>query len=191
MQYQKEEVRKRIVNAAFSEFEKNGFYRASMLQISTKAKVPIGNLYRYFDGKETLFKACVDSAYSYCLSTISSVFEAGLDSGEYKATISAFLKDARSQGRGIKLLTEKSGGSEYSDFIDQLTEYGYKKLNEAFNAKGYEVDEFVVRTIAANITEGVLSILTRAPEDRRCDAMAKLMSFYFRDLGERVGGNSQ
>ena len=53
------------------------------------------------------------------------------------------------------------------------------------------MDEFVVRTIAANIIEGVLSVLTRAPEERRRDAADKLMSFYFRDLGERVGGNGQ
>lgn len=191
MQYQKEEVRKRIINAAFSEFEKSGFYRASMLQISTKAKVPIGNLYRYFNGKEVLFKACVDSAYAYSLSLVDAVFEAGLRSGEYQETISSFLKEAKSQGRAIKLLTEKSGGSEYSDFINQLTELGYRKLNEAFKARECEVDEFVVRTIAANIIEGVLSVLTRAPEERRRDAADKLMSFYFRDLGERVGGNGQ
>lgn len=191
MQYQKEEVRNRIIDAAFSEFEKNGFYRASMLQISTRARVPIGNLYRYFNGKEALFKACVDSAYSYCLTLMDSVFDAGLNEAGCDGTTISLLKGAKSQGRGIKLLTEKSGGSEYSDFINQITEFGYRKLEETFAAKGYPVDEFVAKTIAANITEGVLSVLTRAPEERRQDLMTKLMNFYFRDLGERVGGNGQ
>ena len=136
MQYQKEEVRNRIIDAAFSEFEKNGFYRASMLQISTRAKVPIGNLYRYFNGKEALFKACVDSAYSYCLTLMDSVFDAGLNEAGYGGTTISLLKGAKSQGRGIKLLTEKSGGSEYSDFINQITEFGYRKLEENFAAKG-------------------------------------------------------
>ena len=191
MQYQKEEVRNRIIDAAFSEFEKNGFYRASMLQISTRARVPIGNLYRYFKGKEALFKACVDSAYTYAMSLITTVFDAGLNGAECDAAISSLLREAKAQGRGINLLIEKSGGSEYSDFINQITEFGYRKLEENFAAKGYPVDEFVAKTIAANITEGVLSVLTRAPEERRQDLMTKLMNFYFRDLGERVGGNGQ
>ena len=54
MQYQKEDVRKRIVDAAKTEFLRVGFYRASMLQISNRARVPIGNLYRYFASKEAL-----------------------------------------------------------------------------------------------------------------------------------------
>ena len=146
---------------------------------------------RYFKGKEALFKACVDSAHSYCLTLMDSVFDAGLNEAGYDGTTISLLKGAKSQGRGIKLLTEKSGGSEYSDFINQITEFGYRKLEENFAAKGYPVDEFVAKTIAANITEGVLSVLTRAPEERRQDLMTKLMNFYFRDLGERVGGNGQ
>ncbi|MBO5774148.1 MAG: helix-turn-helix transcriptional regulator, partial [Clostridia bacterium] len=62
MQYQKEDVRKRIVNAAKTEFLRVGYSRASMLQISTCAKVPIGNLYRYFSSKASLFDAIVGTA---------------------------------------------------------------------------------------------------------------------------------
>ena len=107
MQYQKEEVRNRIMEAAFSEFEKSGYYRASMLQISTKAKVPIGNLYRYFKGKEVLFASCVETAYSCSLKLVNSVFDVWLETKDYEATIPTLLAEAKSLGRGLKLLTEK------------------------------------------------------------------------------------
>lgn len=188
MQYQKEEVRNRIMEAAFSEFEKSGYYRASMLQISTKAKVPIGNLYRYFKGKEVLFASCVETAYSCSLKLVNSVFDVWLETKDYEATIPTLLAEAKSLGRGLKLLTEKSSGSAYSDFINKIVEIGYNRLSEAFRLNGYEADEFIVRTIAANITEGVISVLIHAPEQRREALLAELMNFYFKDLGERVGG---
>ena len=62
MQYQKEDVRKRIVEAAKTEFLRVGFARTSMLAVSNRAKVPIGNLYRYFSSKAALFDAIVGTA---------------------------------------------------------------------------------------------------------------------------------
>lgn len=58
----KEEVRIRIVNAATLEILENGFEKASMRKIARKAGVTVGNLYRYFDGKEALVKKIVDPA---------------------------------------------------------------------------------------------------------------------------------
>ena len=57
MQYQKEEVRERILEAALAEFERSGYYRASMRKIAVGSKVPIGNLYRYFASKEEIGRA--------------------------------------------------------------------------------------------------------------------------------------
>lgn len=196
MQYQKEEVRQRIIEAAFNEFEKNGFYRASILQISSKAKVPIGNLYRYFKGKEALFHACVADAYELSLQIVDSVFEKWLSSGsgfvsataEYSVELLTRLSSEHS--RSIRLLTENSSGSEYADFFNEITELGYRKLAESFaHAAGPE--EYLLKVIARNVTEGVLLVLTRCPEEKRKQVMYDLLIFYFKDLGERVGGNAE
>lgn len=194
MQYQKEEVRQRIIDAAFNEFEKNGFYRASMLQISSKAKVPIGNLYRYFKGKEALFHACVADAYELSLKIVDSVFDKWLSEGsEYVAetadyTVGLLAELSESHSRSIRLLAENSSGSEYANFFNEITELGYKKLAEAF-AKGAEPDEYLLKIIARNVAEGVLVVLTRCPSERQRQVMFELLIFYFKDLGARVGGN--
>ncbi len=197
MQYQKEEVRQRIIDAAFNEFEKNGFYRASILQISNKAKVPIGNLYRYFKGKEALFHACVAGAYELSLEIVDSVFEkwlslgGGFDEETARYTVELLAKLSSEHSRSIHLLTEKSSGSEYADFFNEITELGYKKLAEAFGRNAERrPDEYLLRIIARNVTEGVLVVLTRCPGDRQRAVLFELMLFYFKDLGERVGGNA-
>jgi len=48
MQYQKEEVRARILGAALDEFEEHGYLAAQVRRIAERAGVSTGNLYRYF-----------------------------------------------------------------------------------------------------------------------------------------------
>ncbi|HPW53765.1 MAG TPA: TetR/AcrR family transcriptional regulator [Erysipelotrichaceae bacterium] len=50
----KEEVRDKILTAAKAEFFKKGYKDASMRAIARKSKMTVGNLYRYFSGKEEL-----------------------------------------------------------------------------------------------------------------------------------------
>lgn len=50
----KEEVRDKIITAAKEEFLKKGYKDASMRSIARKSKMTVGNLYRYFSGKEEL-----------------------------------------------------------------------------------------------------------------------------------------
>lgn len=60
MQVLKEEVRRRIMKAAEKEFQKSGFERTSMRTISKNADMSVGNLYRYYKGKDELFGTIVD-----------------------------------------------------------------------------------------------------------------------------------
>jgi len=59
MQVLKKEVRDQIVRAAREEFRKTGFEKTSMRAIAAKAKMTVGNLYRYYEGKEELFGVIV------------------------------------------------------------------------------------------------------------------------------------
>jgi hypothetical protein len=59
MQKLKDKVRNEILTAAASEFNQKGFQEASMRNIASKADITPGNIYRYFQNKETLLKAVV------------------------------------------------------------------------------------------------------------------------------------
>ncbi len=50
-----QEKQKKIIDAAKSEFSKNGFYDASINKIIKDAGIPRGSFYQYFETKEDLF----------------------------------------------------------------------------------------------------------------------------------------
>ncbi len=57
MQYAKDEIRQRIIEAAREEFLAKGFTKASIRTITAKAKTAKSNLYNYFQDKDDLFRA--------------------------------------------------------------------------------------------------------------------------------------
>ena len=59
MQYKKEAVRERILEAARTEYLERGFRGGNISAIAERAGVPVGNLYRYFDGKNGVLDAIV------------------------------------------------------------------------------------------------------------------------------------
>ena len=75
MQVKKEEVRKKILKAAIKEFKNNGYKNATMRKISNSSGIPIGNLYRYYQNKETLFNSIVTDVYK----ELRELFEKGID----------------------------------------------------------------------------------------------------------------
>ncbi|MDR9855031.1 TetR/AcrR family transcriptional regulator [Paenibacillus sp. VCA1] len=59
VQVLKEELRQAIVQHAQDEFAQHGFADASIKRIAANAGISVGNLYRYFPGKEALFDSIV------------------------------------------------------------------------------------------------------------------------------------
>lgn len=55
MQTQKADVRSRILDAAREEFRNDAFDGLSMRTIARRAGVTVGNVYRYFQGKDDIF----------------------------------------------------------------------------------------------------------------------------------------
>ena len=54
-----EEKRKRVLDAATSEFAQYGFENTSIQQIAKKAEISVGSVYKYFENKEELFAMVV------------------------------------------------------------------------------------------------------------------------------------
>ncbi|KHF35681.1 Nucleoid occlusion factor SlmA [Paenibacillus sp. P1XP2] len=59
VQVLKEELRQAIVRHAQDEFAQHGYANASIKRIAANAGISVGNLYRYFPGKEALFETVV------------------------------------------------------------------------------------------------------------------------------------
>lgn len=62
VQYVKDEIRQRIIDAAREEFLQKGFEKASIRVITTKARTAKSNLYNYFKDKNDLFYSVLEPA---------------------------------------------------------------------------------------------------------------------------------
>lgn len=61
------EKQERIIRSAIDEFQKNGYEKAKVGDISKKAGIAKGSIYQYFDDKEDLFCFTVSWTYEYFL----------------------------------------------------------------------------------------------------------------------------
>lgn len=194
MQYQKEDVRKRIVDSAKTEFLRVGYYRASMLQISNRAKVPIGNLYRYFSSKASLFDAIVGTARERILEAVkaslgerrTTPFTEEAFKNKVNEVAINFLSIARDYQKETILLLQKSGGSAYDGFIDEVIDCVKTLLNDRVRNASGTPDEFLFDLIADNVTRGAFRILIERPFDEQMEELVKLLIFYFANIDDRL-----
>ncbi len=67
----KEQLRTRILDSARSEFVRRGFQQASMRDIAASAGTTVGNLYRYYPGKEEILRALTEEPLKEIASMIA------------------------------------------------------------------------------------------------------------------------
>lgn len=69
----KDELRQAIIEAAKSELLSKGYEDTSMRTIASKANMTVGNIYRYFDNKESIIDAIVSDTYKEIESLMSKI----------------------------------------------------------------------------------------------------------------------
>lgn len=127
MQYAKDEIRQRIIDAARDEFLENGFEKASIRTITSKAKTAKSNLYNYFKDKDDLFNAVLEPttteirtglelAKRYNLPKEAKDYT--LSSQQYViSVISEFIKQHTAD---VRLLLFKAQGSSLENFRNEV-----------------------------------------------------------------------
>lgn len=60
---QKKQMKARIIQYAIDEFNEQGYISASMNNICTAANISKGIIYHYFDDKDDLYLACIETCY--------------------------------------------------------------------------------------------------------------------------------
>ncbi|HQC54879.1 MAG TPA: TetR/AcrR family transcriptional regulator [Clostridia bacterium] len=200
MQYQKEEIRKKILKAATATFGKYGYANARMMQISKQSHQPIGNMYRYFPSKEILFDAVVTPAREQCDSLVDGLraeVNAKLQSKPYDTysvplvEIGGRVAEVLEELFGkfsiqIKILLEKSLGSKHESYEQELINKIVKQLRDIF--KGFDVinDHLVPTIIARGLIEGFMYIFANYPKEKRKEQIENLIVFNFHKLEERM-----
>ena len=188
MQYKKEEVRNRILSAATDEFEREGYTGSSIKQIAFSAKVPTGNLYRYFASKAALFDGVVGETYRTLPSLIQSEFDKdkSLDRN-VRHTAKVFAEGIENIfakfRRQMLILADKSAGSQFEDFYSSLCSLlTHMVHDELFRLSP---DDFLfAKIISKSFLDGLFALLRESNDIK--DGVEKLLLFYFYKIEERI-----
>ena len=125
MQRLKEGTRERIVAAGRDEFMRRGFAAASMREIARGAGIAVGNLYRYFAGKEALFEAVVaarptGACSPWCGPDRQLDREALKDFRSVQPVTDLLLKACQAYRAEFLILVDRSAGTRYENTRDVL-----------------------------------------------------------------------
>lgn len=173
----KAHVREQIIDAARIVFAERGYSGATMVEISERAEVSAGNIYRYFRNKDALFYTVVPDELAQSLlrllrrrlATLLVADDLTELGPEAKRDADELLRFWVKHRHEVIVLLSKSEGSRYDSygdiFVDELLKPTLSELRRVSPAGRLKpVVRFTLKNIFANTVQTIVAIL-RANED--------------------------
>jgi AcrR family transcriptional regulator len=196
-QYQKDEVRERILEAALDHLAREGYAGCSIAAIARDAGLSVGNLYRYFAGKDELVAAALPAALLDTLAATATgrllaLAEEGRAKGERPEAplrpdagqLSAFA----GRRRELLFLLDGAAGSPCEGFAEKLKSSLVESFREYEGSKGSEprhlgkpAREAALAAIYASLLSTFASILRAAapaPEGQLTEALSLALRYH-------------
>lgn len=193
MQVLKEEIRLSILQKAQETFLQTGFRNASMKDIASKAGVAVGNLYRYYPNKESLFDAVTERAYSDLTGLITGdqqAIQPGLAVFEEVGRVLSILVQEQREGLLILLYgstgTSREGFKErfFGEFSEHIKNH-LADYNRSHSEAPLKME--VSRPLSVAFLEGYFEIMRTSSNREQIDCLTRqYVSVWFMGLGKLV-----
>jgi len=191
MQYQKDEVRKRIIEEALSEFNEKGYEGTSIRNIAKKSNTSVGNLYKYFKSKEELHENIVGSIYDRFVDYIKQFHRVELN--EKAEVIFYKLADEimeifNKNNVEISVLLNESKGTKYENckniFVDFITRIVTEKMQYELSLQGKKLeDNFIIYLISQSLVESIAIIVKKCSDGAEVRKLTiNLIHIFYTDL---------
>lgn len=195
-QIQKESVRKRIMKEAKAAFLVSGYQNTSMRQIAQKSEMTVGNLYRYFENKASLFGAIVDPFLEEIDKVLKEttkdwvslqtppkgVFNfSGKPYQDAIVNMTRFLVRTIRQHRDESILVlSKSQGYHSTNTIQDTVGWIHAIFVERERALGKEPNAVYTRAISSGFLESLIVMIQESKSDAEAEAvLTQLIEHYF------------
>lgn len=191
MQYKKKIINDRILEAGRNEYAQKGFRGGNISTIAENAGVPVGNLYRYFDGKSGLLDAIVKPAYTEVpkmlseLQTIDVLDSITLE--QIMPMLSGQLLDFFDRyGKEILILVDNCATTRYEDFAKDITSQVGEIILKKLYTEPDEVDKKMAQAISKAFMNSLFDLLRMGlSREQMQQMMEKLIKFYFYEVESR------
>jgi len=189
MQYLKDDIRDKILNASLEEFLNKGFRDASIRGISKRSKLAIGSIYRYFESKEAIFDYLISPVYNRMKMQSDQLFQKIASTNVtyknfrsmelIKDICNKQLENYYEHSAEILILFDKCQGTKYENYYKESVEVIYRILKEVYVEElGKEEvrlpDEAILGVIAESFTAGFYSILKTASNPLQLSTLTKM-----------------
>jgi len=170
-----------------------------MRRIARAAGVSVGNLYRYFAGKEALFQAVVRPAHASLLSLVRADTrldrKAVRDFRIIEPVAELLLRACHAWRIEVLILLDRSAGTRYENFKGVLVRHIERRLSTGLRgARGGAAgapDAFILHVMASTFLEGFLMVLRRGADERFMEAaVRRLLALFFKNIVARMGPES-
>ena len=196
MQYLKDDVKERILTAAFQEFKDKGYLDSSIRNIAHNAGIATGSIYRYFNNKEQLFDTILEPVYNKLLKTVlnlqkspESYINPIAEITEIKVKILDIFKENSSE---LLILLDKSKGSKYENLKEHMVLLTDSILKEQLLPQLKEKnivfkDPFITYVLSTTLIEGVYTILKNYEDGVKISVLIdQLINIFFIDIDQRI-----
>ncbi len=181
MQYQKQEIKNRIIKVAIEEFDKFNYEGVSIRHICKLSDISIGNFYRYFKNKESLLTEIVNNVYNESANIIKQEYSKNLSLDElFNTVVDNLIRLYKKYGKQLIIILDKTEGSKFKNIKEPIIVLASHKIEEAYSEINFKSDELINKIIATNIIEGVIQIMKSEQElDKMASKIRSLLTFYF------------
>lgn len=178
VQYKKDEIKEKIDRAALKVFAEKGYKEAKISDIGEYAGVSIGNIYRYYKGKDEIFDANVPQDFleevkSLLYSKIAAVTGTNVEilenSVEFCLVNHEVIQFMVDHQEHMLIVFDKNAGTKYENAKTELVEFLLHTI-QMLHPTQYgkvlteEKKTFIMRVIYENLVHMTLCILRNAKD---------------------------
>lgn len=168
MQYLKDEVRNNITEKALQEFREKGYNGASIRSIAKNSDTSVGNIYKYFNGKDDIYENLIGSVYFKVMSCIEQFSQVKLDENAervFYGLMGNIMDLVEDNSEELSILFNKSEGSRYenckSTFTDFITDTVTRMMNYKLGLEGKSLqDNFKIYLLSCSLVNSISIILS-------------------------------
>lgn len=189
MQYIKQNIKARIVDAARNEFLRCGFVGGGVCAISAASGIAIGNLYRYFESKLEILSAIVGVPYRETQRMLDELFNSSdfVLGRDYVRLADRFNEIFDCFGIDLAVLYNKCKGTPYADFSQKLADKILAVEIQSFYEKGATGDKKLFAAVAESFVKAIFETGIALSGSKRKSAIERVCAFYFYGADERFG----
>lgn len=191
MQYQKDEVRNRIIQEALREFNEKGYEGASMRSIAKKSNTSVGNIYKYFKSKEDLHENIIGAIYDRFLDYIKQFDKVELNEKAeivFYKLVEEIMEIFNKKSVEISILLNESKGSKYENcksiFADFVTRIVTERMKYELSLKGKKLrNNFIIYLVSKSLLESIAIIVKECSDGEEVRRLIlNLIDIFYTDI---------